>query len=331
MTQSVVVTGATGFVGQHVVAQLLREGVTVTALVRRDDVPLPPEVKRVAVPVLEAPAALPRLREALADADAVIHLAGRAHQIRDRAINPLDAFRRANVATTNALLDAMPGTSVRRVVLMSTVAAAVAQTEAPVTDDVISAPATPYGVSKREMECVALDRAPELGVQPILLRPPLVFGPGMKGNPLRLMRIVAARRPIPVSVPPSRRSAIYVGNLAQAIVLALRHPRVGSRPYFVSDGRAPTTFEFIEAMAVALAVRPRFLPMHRGLLGRLGRLGDAAARLIPFPFTSYEVGRLTASVEVDSSRFWHDLGAAPRHTMIEGMAATAAWFRSSSN
>jgi UDP-glucose 4-epimerase len=178
------------------------------------------------------------------------------------------------------------------------------------------------------MELLAQEAAAAAGVQPVIFRPPLVYGPDMKGNPLRLLRLVAARRPVPVSVPPARRSAIYVGNLAQAISLALRHPGIGARPYFVSDGEAPTTLEFIQAMANALRVRPRIVHVPRSLLHVMGRAGDAVSRIVPFPFTSYEVGRLTAGVEIESTRFWQAVGAAPQYSIGDGMAATAAWFRS---
>jgi UDP-glucose 4-epimerase len=119
-----------------------------------------------------------------------------------------------------------------------------------------------------------------------------------------------------------------VGNLAQAISLALRHPGIGARPYFVSDGESPTTLEFIHAMASALRVRPRILHVPRSLLHVVGRAGDVVSRLVPFPFTSYEVGRLTAGVEIESTRFWQAVGAAPEFSIGDGMAATAAWFRS---
>jgi len=278
---------------------------------------------------LEAREAPRVLCDALQHVDAVVHLAGRAHLIRDRSTDAAEVYRNAHLGTIRSILAGAAESRVGRLVVISTVAAATAMTPAgSIGDEVEPSPEGPYGISKREMELEVIRKAPLVGIAPVILRPPLVYGPGMKGNPLRLMRLVSRRRPIPVSVPPARRSVLYVGNLTQAILCALSTPSLGVGPYFVSDGVAPTTVELIEAMAAALQVRPRLLPLHRSILLACGAAGDLAARFLPFPLTTYEVRRLTESVQIESDRFWSAVGQRPATSMSSGLAATAHWFRS---
>jgi UDP-glucose 4-epimerase len=260
----------------------------------------------------------------------VIHLAGRAHLLRDVDPDPLGAYRRAHVDSTRVLLAAAAraGGGAARVVLVSTVAAAASYTREPIDDDVVPAPASPYGVSKREMEVLAGEAGRRVGVEVVTLRPPMVYGPAMKGNPLRLMAHLARGRPVPVTEPPARRSSLYVGNLVAALRLALVHPALDDRPYFVSDGPAPTVPEFVRAMATALNVPARVIPIPRAILSGAGRLGDLVARLGPSLLTSDDVRRLTGSIQVDGTRFWRTVGEAPPHTMLEGLRSAAAWFRS---
>lgn len=329
MTSSVLVTGAGGFIGQHVVADLHTQGMTLTAVTRREGCSFPADVARLALD-LEAPGAIGVLRDALQRVDAVVHLAGRAHLIRDRSADSLDAYRRAHLGATKAVLAATAGTPVRRLVILSTVAAAAAVTPGGTIDDEVEpAPESAYGISKREMELEVMQTASALGIEAVILRPPLVYGPGMKGNPLRLMRLVARRRPIPLSVPPARRSVLYVGNLTQAILLALTTPSLGAGPYFVSDGAAPTTVELIEAMGAALGTRPRLLRVHRKILLACGAAGDLVAKILPFPLTTYEARRLIESVQIESARFWREVGQGPRTSMSAGLGLTARWFQSS--
>lgn len=319
----VAVTGAAGFIGRHLCVQLAASGHRVRALVRRPAGGWPAGVDEVVVPDLLHGDALER---ALAGCDAVAHLAGRAHVLRERARDPAAEFWRANVDVTRRALDAADTAGARVFLLMSSVAA-IASPDADVVDGAAPPrPATPYGASKRAAEEFVRRGAAPRGLRAPILRPPMVYGPGMQGNPLRLFRLVDRGLPLPLGSVRNRRSMLYVGNLVSAAVAALESPAADGT-YAVTDGAPLSTPDFVRRAARALGRPARLVAVPPALLRGAGAAGDRLARLVPVPVTRATLESLLGSLVLDDAPFRAATGWRPRHTVDDALRHTAAWYR----
>ena len=323
MSDSILVTGANGFLGRHVCRALERAGLRARGLVRG------PTKFDACAEVAVASDLTDRgaIRAALRDVRAVVHLAARVHQIRDEDPDPMQAFRRVNVEGTRVLLEEAITAGVRRFVFISTVKAVGEATVEPWTDDTEPAPTDPYGISKLEAERLVLEKSSRAGVEAVVLRLPLLYGPGMKANMLRLFDLVWRGIPLPLGLVRNRRSLLFVENAADAILAALFTEKGTGETYFVSDGEDVSTPDLVRAIAVALDRPARLVPFPVAALKTLGRCGDVLARFGPFPLTTAEIGRLLDSLAVDSSRIRSTLGFAPAYRLRDGLAITARWYR----
>ena len=322
--RTVLVTGASGFLGGHVCRRLAEGGWRVRGLVRPGRA-VAPGVEPVTAADLGNAAAAAR---AVEGADAVVHLAARVHVMRDTSAHPLAEFRRVNVEGTRVLLDAAIRAGVRSFVLASSAKAMGEWTDAPWTEEAEPRPADPYGVSKLEAERLVLRRAAGTGTAATVLRLPLVYGPGVRANVLRLFDLVWRGVPLPLRGIRNRRTLLFSGNAAAAVEAVLASPAAAGETFFVSDGRAVSTPELVEMIAASLGRRARLVPLPLGLLRVAARAGDVLARVVPFPLTTAAVDRLTGSLEVDASRLARVAGFVPPYTMEQGLAETAAWYRS---
>lgn len=314
MSRVVVVTGASGFLGRIVCAHLSALGYHVRALVRSPVSGLQGE--QVAWSGLEDDASMKR---ALDRASAVVHLAARVHVMRDRAANPLSEFRRTNVEGTERLARHAVAAGVSSFVFASSVKAmgeatsgrAWRETDKPV-------PIDPYGVSKLEAERALARVSSETGLTTSVLRFPLVYGPGVRANMLRLFELVDRGWPLPFAGIENRRSMLYAGNAAAAVASVLDR-KGGHDVWLVSDGRDVSTPELLSRIAAALDRRLRLLPAPVTLLQTARRL--RVPRLAPI------ATRLLGSLEVDSEKMRVRLGGAMPYTLDEGLRATAEWYR----
>lgn len=321
-SREICISGASGFVGRHVVSHLESRNWHVRSL-RRSSGPPPGHHHRRSWAIDFSNAG--NLREALAGADTIVHLAGRAHVVREQAADPLAAFRAANVEITRQIAEAAVAVGVRRVIFASSVAVFGSVPGKVLDDTSPPAPDTPYGVSKLEAEHVLGQIAEETGLEVVCLRPPAVFGPGMRGNPLRLMELIRRGVPIPLGGVENRRSFIYVENLAAAIAAAIEMPLTSLRSFIVTDGTVLSTTELLLAMARSLERRPRLLTIPEVTLTLAGIVGDWVNRITSVPLSSYEVRRLLSSFEVNGAPFAHASGFQPVIEFDEGMRRTAAW------
>lgn len=313
------VTGATGFVGRHLCAELAAAGYSLRFGMRRlpaADDSLQDLGESVVVGDVDG---MTDWAPALAGVDAVVHLANRAHVMRERGGDPLAVYRRVNVEGTRHLAEQAADAGVRRFVYLSSVKVLGETTEGKPFDDMSPpAPRDFYSISKWEAEQALADISAETGLQVTILRPPLVYGPSVGANFLRLMRWVAREVPLPFSAIDNRRSMIYVGNLAACIKTCLEHPGAAGRTFLVSDGAPVSTAGLVVALAKALDVPDRSWPLPPSLLVAMASLLGKGE----------EVRRLTESLEVDDCAARQDIGWMPPYSMEEGLKRTAEWFRS---
>ncbi len=250
---------------------------------------------------------------------AVVHLANRAHVMRS-APTDLAGCQEVNVEGTRRLAEQAAAAGVRRLVYLSSVKVLGEQTQAQAFGEAsMPAPDDPYAQSKRDAEQTLLDVAAKTRLEIVVLRPPLVYGPGVGANFMRLMQWVARGIPLPVAAIHNRRSLIYVGNLASAIEACLLHPAAAGRTLLVSDGAPVSTAQLVSMLASALEVSDRSWPLPAALL----RLAGSAVGM------SGEVARLVDSLEVDDRAIRRDLQWSPPFLMTEGLREAAIAYRAS--
>lgn len=313
----VLVTGANGFVGKALCKSMESNGWHVRGTVRSAEqaAKLPAGVEVVQI---ESIGEETDWSDALAGVDTVVHLAARVHVMNDTATDPLSAFRQVNVAGTERLARMAATNSVKRFVYISSVKVNGEGALTPYTEHAASAPQDPYGVSKWEAEQILHKIAAETGLEIGILRPPLVYGPGVKANFLRLFKIVDRGIPLPLDSINNHRSLIYLGNLVDAIVACINHPKASGRTYLVSDDEDVSTPELIRSVAAALDRPARLFPFPPTLMRFAGKLfgkSDAVERLI-------------SSLTIDSSKIRQELGWKPPYTLEQGLRETVKWYKS---
>jgi nucleoside-diphosphate-sugar epimerase len=308
----VLVTGATGFVARAVMPALAARGHEVRAAARRPvagaDTVIVPDVG----PDTDWAAAL-------RGCDAVVHLAARVHVLRDPSADPLAEFRRVNRDGTRRLAEEAVRAGIRRIVHVSTakVLGESSPPGRPFGDDAAAAPEDPYSVSKWEAERALDDVCRASGAAAVSLRPPLVYGPGVGANFLRLLRAVDARRPLPLGAVANRRSLVYVGNLASAAAACVEAASLPCAACLVTDREDLSTPELIRRIGRALGVRPRLVPVPPAWLRLGGRLLGRGA----------ELDRLLGDFALAPTALAALVGWSPPFDVDRGLAETAAWYR----
>jgi nucleoside-diphosphate-sugar epimerase len=316
----VLITGADGFVGKAVCRRLLEFGLIPRAGLWNAGLW---SALKAATPGLDEFATIgdlganPDFRSALENVSAVVHLAARVHIMHDNALDPLAEFRRVNTGGTVALARVAAAAGVRRLVFVSTVKVNGESTAAkPFTEEDLPTPKDPYAVSKWEAEEALRCVAAETGLEVVIVRPPLVYGPGVCANFLRLMRLVQRGLPLPLPDTNNRRSLIGVENLADCLVRCVSHPGASNQTFLVSDGEDVSTRELVVRMAPFLGRSARFLPIPEVALRLAARLvGKRPA-----------IDRLLRSLEIDSRKVRRTLGWEPPVTLSQGLEATAHWY-----
>jgi nucleoside-diphosphate-sugar epimerase len=314
----ILVTGATGFVGQALCAELVRCGHKVRGALRRIDGPgrLTAGVDAV---VTGSIAAATNWSAALRGVDVVIHLAARVHVMQDEAADPLAEYRRVNLYGTANLARQAKSAGVRRLVFVSSVKVNGEEIpgEQSYTERQVPSPRDPYGISKWEAEQALQEIARETGLEAVIVRPPLVYGPGVGGNFRRLLELVDCGIPLPLASVANRRSMIYLGNLVDLLAVCACHPAAAGKTFLVSDGEDVSTARLIRELARLLGRPVRLWPLPPVLLRLAGRLAGRRD----------EVERLCGSLVIDSSKIRRETGWAPPFSMAQGLAATAGWFQ----
>jgi nucleoside-diphosphate-sugar epimerase len=305
----ILVTGANGFVGRGLAAHLRAAGRPVRLAVREAD---GAGEDRIAIGDIGVGT---DWSPALDGVDTVIHLAGRAH-VTKKQRDALTLFRRVNAAGTQSLARQAEAAGVRRFVLLSSVKAAADRTgEHALVETDPAAPRSPYGISKLEGELALWDAARRM--EAVVLRPPLVYGPGVKANFRALLKLVDSGLPLPIAAVHNRRSLIALDNLVDAIATAATANGVVGKTFFVTDGAAISTPALVRGLGLALGRPVRmmsFSPPLMTLLAALVGRRDVAESLL-------------GSLAVNGSAFRAATGWTPPVPRQMALNAVAAWYR----
>ncbi|MBC7620806.1 MAG: SDR family oxidoreductase [Candidatus Saccharibacteria bacterium] len=303
----VLVTGASGFIGRAVVGALNANRCNVIGAMRR-----PNDVRwAVPSPFLSDDA---DWRAQLEGRTVVVHAAARAHMLNDRAADPLAEFRRINVAGTLRLAEQAAEMGVRRFMFVSTIGVNGAETfQHPFTSEDQTAPHSPYAVSKHEAEQGLLRVADETGLEVVIIRPPLVYGPVAPGNFGSLMRWLRRGVPLPLGAIHNQRSLVALDNLVDLIVTCLTHPAAANQTFLVSDGEDVSTTELLRRMGQAMGHPAHLVPVPAGLL-------KFAATMLGKPDMAQ---RLCGSLQVDIEKTRRLLDWTPPLSLDQGLKKAA--------
>lgn len=301
----VLATGANGFVGSVVMDALRSRGdMEPVGLVRRR-----PEGAAGDLQACGDLEAVSDWRPFLEGVDAVVHCAARAHVLRDEVEDPLAVFRRVNVDATLRLARHAAEAGVRRFVFVSSIGVLGRSQERPFRFSDPAHPEEPYAISKWEAEQGLWALARETGMEVVVVRPPLVYGPGAPGNFGQLLKWVAKGVPLPLGAVDNRRSLVALDNLVDLLLRCVEHPAAAGETFLAADGEDVSTTELLRRVARAMDRRARLVPMPPGVLRAGARLvgkGEMARRLLD-------------SLQVDIAHTRERLGWEPPVSLDEGL------------
>lgn len=316
----ILVTGASGFVGQALLGRLALEGQHRLRAAYRSATAkqlLPKDVEALTIGELTAET---DWTPALKDMETVVHCAARVHVMDDTAADPLSEFRRVNVAGTLALARQAQEAGVKRFIFISSIKVNGESTEPgrPYTAEDAPAPSDPYGISKMEAEQALMTLARTGGMEVVVIRPVLVYGPGVKANFLSMMRWLDKGLPLPLGgIERNRRSLVALDNLVDLIHVCLSHPCAAGQVFLASDGEDLSTTQMLRRLGRALGKSPALLPIPASWL-------KVAARLAGKPAIAQ---RLCGSLQVDISKNRELLGWTPPSSVDEAFRKTADAYR----
>jgi UDP-glucose 4-epimerase len=306
---NILVTGANGFVGTALCAELLQSTPhTLFAALRHPPHCFLPGLKP--LPIRDLSDLTPHLPQI----DAIVHLAARVHQMHDTALDPQAAFRAVNSTATAQLAQAAAQAGVKRFIYLSSIKVNGEHTlpGQPFTAQDPPHPQDPYGISKAEAEIQLRQIAQETGLEVVIIRPPLIYGPGVKANFRSLITWVDRGLPLPLGAIDNRRSLVALPNLVDLILTCLTHPAAAHQTFLVSDDHDLSTTDLLKTMARAMGKPSRLIPIPSPWLQTL-------ATLVGKPAVAQ---RLCSSLQVDIRPTQHRLNWIPPVSVDEAMVAT---------
>jgi len=309
------VTGANGFVGQALCTGAIRRGFHIRGATR--------SICELAIGA--GPAIVGKIdgetdwTSALRNVDVVIHLAARVHVMKEVAADPLVEFIKVNLHGTENLARQAACAGVRRLVYVSSIKVNGEETTGghSYTELDVPAPQDPYGDSKWKAELALHRVAQETGLEVVIVRPPLVYGAGVKGNFAQMLKVLAKEFPLPLASVRNLRSLVCVENLVDALVVCATHPAAAGQTYLVSDGEDISTPDLLRQLGAAMGHPARLFPCPLALLKLAGRLTGK----------SEQVERLLGSLQVDNGKIHCELNWKPPYTLQQGLQETAEWYR----
>lgn len=311
---NILVTGASGFVGRALIDVLAEEGYPLTALVRDENTSLANNVAHLVIGDIgnlsqQSDEDRQALNEALQKADVLIHLAARVHVMSDTALESHKEYGKVNTQATLTLARLAAEMGVKRFIFLSSIKVngELTQTGSPFSERDSCMPQDPYGASKWQAEQGLVQVALDTGMELVIIRTPLIYGPGVKGNFASMMRWVGRGLPLPFGAVNNQRSLLALDNLVSFLVCCLSCPNAANEVFLLSDGDDYSTRDLIKKLAIAQGVKARLVPipvswmrLAARLLGKL----DVAERLF-------------GSLQIDSRKARDLLGWTPAVTMDE--------------
>ncbi len=315
----ILITGSNGFIGQALTSYLLAETNASLSLIIRKNVSLRHEYnlykQRITTTTIDNLALPASYQAALVGCDVVIHLAARVHIMDEVAANPLQLYRETNVDGTLNLAREAAKAGVKRFIYLSSIKVNGEHTlpNTPFTSKDLASPKDPYGISKFEAEQGLFALSQHTPMDVVIIRPPLVYGPGVNGNFERMMRFLSRDVPLPFgALKKNKRSFVSVGNLVSFIAKCIDHPKVGNQVFLVSDNDdLSTTALFLKTRRLLVNKYPLF-PVPQWMLGY-------AARILS---KEIEFSRLTDSLQVDIKRSCDILNWAPIERVDDALEKT---------
>ncbi|MET0010660.1 MAG: SDR family oxidoreductase [Candidatus Thiodiazotropha sp. 6PLUC9] len=300
--KKVLVTGASGFVGTQLCPFLISQGYDVRAGMREKKA----DWTICEQAVLGEITAATDWRKALEGVDVVVHLAGRAHVMRESTGDPLTLFRKVNVEGSRSLARQAAEAGVKRLIYLSSIKVnGERSTDHPLAADDPAAPEDAYGQSKWEAEQLLREITAEADMELVILRPVLVYGPGVKGNMQSLVGWIRKGLPLPLGRVENRRSLVSIENLLDFIAISLDHTGAAGEVFLVADGEDLSTPQLIRKLAQAIGVTPRLIPVPMMLLRLLGQVTGRSSA----------IDRLCGNLQVDISKNRRVLGWTPKVTV----------------
>ncbi|MES2825630.1 MAG: SDR family oxidoreductase [Pseudomonadota bacterium] len=307
------VTGANGFVGKSLCSELLAKGYKVTAFTRDSR----HQSGNIHYRAIDDISASTSWNKALDNIDVLVHLAARVHVMHDVAKDPLQAFLDVNLHGTVNLAKAAAQAGVKRFVFMSSIKVNGELTGSqPFSESDVPQPQDAYAISKWEAEKALREIEKQTGMEVVILRPPLVYGAGVKANFAALLKVVNKKIPLPLASVKAKRSSIFLGNLVDAVIVCTSNPKAAGQTYLVSDGEALSTPQLIKKMAFALNKPSYVLPFPVSMMRLFAKAVGKLAM----------VERLTQSLVIDHSKIQQELGWRPPFTLDQGLKVTADWY-----
>jgi UDP-glucose 4-epimerase len=285
--KNILVTGASGFIGQALCKELLNRKYKITT-------------------------------ELSQGIDVIIHLAARVHVMKETNPDPLVVFRKANVEVTKNLAEQAVKYGVKRFVFVSSIHVNGNNSDSkPFQETDQPSPESPYAISKLEAEQCLYKIAQETDLEVVVIRPPLVYGPHVKANFLRLLRLVEKGFPLPLGAVKSKRSFISIKNLVDFLIFCVEHSKVSNELFLISDDEDLSTPELIGLLAQLFGKFPRLFSMPPGLLYNIGRLFGKMDT----------VDRLCGSLQLNISKAKQLLDWKPAQSVYDGLEATVRWYK----
>ena len=309
------VVGASGFVGQHLISELITRSYDCIGVARA--FPKLPSCRYYEISDFSI---YDNWNSLLKNVDVVIYLAARVHIMRENSKNPLQEFLNVNLAIVEKIAIAASGAGVKRFVYTSTAKVNGEKTAEHVfVESDKPNPEDPYSNSKLQSEEMLRNLSVRTNLKVIILRPPLVYGPGVKANFLTLMRVVNKGIPLPLGRINNKRSMIYVGNLVDALICCATNPKAENQTFFVSDGNDLSVADLSLKISEHMKKKCLIFPFPLKVI-----------RFFGFVFNkSKVVNRMTDSLELDISFIKSRIGWAPPFTVNESISRTVNWFLSS--
>lgn len=307
----ILITGATGFVGLPLTKHLQQQGYPVVVAVRQISHVIPLAIQQFPIGEL-----LPGTdwEPALNDVDTIIHLAARVHVMKDKATNPLEEFRKVNTYSTINLAQQAASAGVKRFIFISSIKVngEISQEGQPFTSDDTFIPNDPYGLSKYEAEQGLFKIAEQTSMQVVVIRPSLIYGPGVKANFKSMLQWLSKPIPLPLGAIHNKRSFVALDNLLSLITTCIDHPAAANQIFMVSDGEDISTSELLRYLSNALGQSPKLIPVPQKFLEKVLKvLGKDSI-----------VQRLCGNLQVDIQKNKDILNWEPPISLREGLRRT---------